>query len=117
MLVEDEEIVRDMITHVLGECGYTVLATDSYDEAIKANAKWEGSIHLLITDVVLPRMSGRDMAEKLTSLRPGVKVLFISGYTDDTVAQHGILEEGVHFLEKPFTPKKLSEKVRAILDA
>ena len=117
LLVEDEETVRGLAGEVLEGNGYTVLAARHSKDAFLASGRQEGSIHLLVTDVVMPGLSGRELAERLASSRPTMKVLYISGYTDDAVVRHGVLVEGAAFLQKPFTPDMLLRKVREVLDA
>jgi PAS domain S-box-containing protein len=115
LFVEDEQSVRELVREYLQGAGYRVLDAGDGIEALEVAAAHKGTIHILITDVVMPRLSGRDLAAKLSSERPGVKVLFISGYTDDTIVRHGVLEGGVAFLQKPFNLKSLSEKIREVL--
>jgi two-component system, cell cycle sensor histidine kinase and response regulator CckA len=118
LLVEDEAAVRMLAARVLREHGYTVFEASHPDEALTiAGAQPSGSIQLLLTDVVMPRMSGRALAEELLKLRPDIKTMFISGYTDNAIVHHGRLDPGVAFLPKPFSPATLVRKVREILDA
>ena len=117
LLVEDEDVVREPVRRVLSQNGYTVLEARHGGEALQVCEQHEGPIHLLVTDVVMPRMSGRELAERLASLHPGMKVLYISGYTDNAIAHRGVLEPGTAFLQKPFTPYALALKVRQVLDA
>ena len=117
LLVEDEEFVRTLVGDIFEENGYTVLRASHSDEAFRISGQHEGPIHLMVTDVVLPGMSGRELAERLASSRPKMKVLYISGYTDDAVVRHGVLAESVAFLQKPFTPEVLLRKVREVLEA
>jgi len=117
LLVEDEEGVRDLAGRILELKGYKVIMASNPTEAAQAFERHEGPIHLLLTDVVMPTMSGRQLAEHLALLRPELKVLYMSGYTDNAIVPHGILEEGVQFLQKPFTPDSLIHKVREALDA
>jgi two-component system, cell cycle sensor histidine kinase and response regulator CckA len=117
LLVEDEELVRHLVQKVLKANGYTVLVAASGADAERVAGEHEGSIHLLMTDVVLPGINGRQVAERLTVERPGIKVLYLSGYTDDAIVRHGVLEAGVAFLQKPFTPMVLARKVREVLDS
>jgi CheY-like chemotaxis protein len=116
LLVEDEEMVRDLVQFSLEEAGYPVLAADSGRAALALAERHDGPIHLLMTDVVMPEMSGRELAEHFTTHYPTTKVLFTSGYTDDAVVRHGLLTAEVAFLQKPFTLNGLLAKVRAMLD-
>lgn len=115
LLVEDEKMVRTMAERGLGNRGYKILACGTGQEALAVMDKMREPIHLLLTDVVMPEMSGPDLAKKVEEKRPGIKVLFMSGYTDEMMAAHGILEEGTHFIQKPFTPSTLAKKVREVL--
>ena len=116
LLVEDEEGVRDLAKRILELKGYKVIMAASPTEAVQVCERHEGPIHLLLTDVIMPTMSGRQLAEHVAFLRPGMKVLYMSGYTDNVMVPHGILEEGTAFLQKPFTPEALTRKVREVLD-
>jgi two-component system cell cycle sensor histidine kinase/response regulator CckA len=116
LLVEDEEMVRRLAYRVLERCGYAVLEAREADEALLLGKEHAGTIDLLVTDVVMPGMGGHDLVERIVALRPEIKVLYVSGYTDDTVAHHGVLDPGVAFLQKPFTPLVLAHKVREVLD-
>jgi CheY-like chemotaxis protein len=117
LLVEDEDLVRSMVRRVLTRNDYAVLQAGNGEEALRICRRHEGPLHLLLTDVVLPGgMSGPDIAARLSGLHPEVKVLYMSGYTDDAILQHGVLDPGVAFLAKPFTPTALSHKVRQVLD-
>ena len=116
LLVEDESVVRKLAYRVLHDHGYTVLEARKGDEALVLAELHEGPIHLLLTDVVMPEMSGREVAQQLLLLRPEIKVLYMSGYTDDTVVRHGVEESEVPFLQKPFTPEVLMAKVREVLN-
>jgi nitrogen-specific signal transduction histidine kinase len=116
LLVEDEDGVRALSRHVLQVCGYTVLEATDGAEAVRIAGQHREHIDLLLTDVVMPRMSGREVAERVAGMHAGTKVLFLSGYTDDAVVRHGILEAEVAFLQKPFSPASLAAKVREVLD-
>jgi two-component system, cell cycle sensor histidine kinase and response regulator CckA len=116
LLVEDDEQVRVLAKTVLERHGFRVIAAAGCEEALRVVATFKEPIQLLLTDVVMPRMSGRQLAEKLTLQRPRMKVLFMSGYTDDTVIHHGVLQAGMQFLQKPLTPEGLTRKVREVLD-
>jgi PAS domain S-box-containing protein len=116
LLVEDEEIVRGLCFRLLDRLGYKVLQASNGDEALEvARARGE-RIDLLMTDVVMPGMNGRELAERLVALHPETKVLFTSGYTEDAIVHHGVLEGGVSFIGKPYSPSELAKKVREILD-
>lgn len=117
LLVEDEAMLRAMSTTMLERGGYRVLSAAGGKEALLLAEKAGETIDLLITDVVMPEMNGRDLAATLTSRSPGMACLFMSGYTADVIAHHGVLDSGVHFLQKPFSAKELAAKVREVLDA
>lgn len=116
LLVEDEEMIRKAAREILEANGYLVLEAAGGAEALMICGMHKAPIQLLMTDVVMPQMSGRELAEHLASLRPELKVLYMSGYTDDAIVHHGVLEEGVAFLEKPFTAQALMHRVRELLD-
>jgi two-component system cell cycle sensor histidine kinase/response regulator CckA len=117
LLVEDEDGVRSLARHVLTGCGYTVLEAADGEEAVRVAGRAAGPIHLLVTDVVMPGPGGREVAERVRDWHPGVRVLYVSGYTEDAVVRHGVLQDGVNFLQKPFSPLALAHKVREVLDA
>jgi two-component system cell cycle sensor histidine kinase/response regulator CckA len=117
LLVEDEEAVRTIVSKILQNKGYTVLEAHHGIEALQICEHHEGLIHLMVTDVVMPMMSGRELAERLTMLRPEIRVLFMSGYPDNAIVHHGVLGAGTAFLQKPFTLNALECKVRELLDA
>ncbi|MGQ9631470.1 MAG: PAS domain-containing protein [bacterium] len=116
LLVEDEDVVRELARRSLLHYGYTVLEARRPEEALQICEQHEGSIHLLVTDVVMPGMSGRELAERLASLRPETKVLYMSGYADNVIVHYGVLDLGAPFLQKPFAPEALARKVREVLD-
>jgi signal transduction histidine kinase/CheY-like chemotaxis protein len=117
LLVEDEPPVRDLAIRLLKQQGYRVLEAANAEEALRvAQENDEEKIHLLLTDVVLPRMGGKDLADQVKVLRPDIKVLYTSGYTDDAIVHHGVLNPDTHFLQKPFSLKTLSQKIREVLD-
>jgi PAS domain S-box-containing protein len=116
LLVEDEAALRDLTSSVLQACGYTVLEAKNGGEALDISQHHEGQIHLLLTDVVMPGISGRVLADQLLQLRPQIKVVYMSGYTGQTVGAHGILDPGSLFLQKPFTREALGLKLRSALD-
>ncbi len=117
LVVEDAPAVRAVTRQVLERQGYTVIEAAGGDAALQLAAAHAGPIHLLLTDVVMPGLSGRQVAERLAIRRPEMRVLYASGYTDDSIVRHGILEEGIAYLQKPFTPESLARKVRTVLDA
>jgi two-component system cell cycle sensor histidine kinase/response regulator CckA len=117
LLVEDEHVVRSMLSASLRTYGYHVLESENGGEAIRVRDQYgKNDIHLLITDVIMPGMSGKTLADMLLKTSPDMRVLYISGYTDDAIVRHGVIEKGISFLQKPFAPDELAWKVREILD-
>ncbi len=116
LVVEDDQSVLGLAASALSKYGYSVLEAETGEEALNLLGGHEGEIHLLLADVVLPGMSGRDLAEGLTSRSPHTKVLYMSGYADNAIVLHGVLEEGIEFIQKPFSPESLARKVRQVLD-
>lgn len=116
LIVEDEQAVRRLILNLLRQQGYDVIEASDGDEALRLFEKTAGAIHLLITDLVMPRLGGFELAQRLALQRPGAKVLYMSGYSDDTLLRREGLPVGADFLQKPFTPEALSRKVREVLD-
>ena len=117
LLVEDSAGLRKLATRVLAPAGYTVLGAATGEEALRLLERHAAPVHLLLSDVVMPGMSGRDLAERLAQTHPGMKVLYMSGYTGDAIVRHGVLEAKVPFLNKPFTAAALLRKVREVLDS
>ena len=117
LLVEDSEPLRRLAELFLKENGYRILAASDGAEAQQLAAQFADPIHLLLTDVVMPGINGRVLAERLAPSQPAMKVLYMSGYTDSFIAGHGVLEDGVHLLHKPFTEETLMRKVRELLDS
>ena len=117
LLVEDEPEVRSLVQRILKTQGYTVVTAANPDEALAVAREFRGPIQLMVTDVVMPGMSGLQLAERLNPTRPDMKVLFVSGYTNDAIGHQGVLDPGTAFLQKPFTPNALARKVREVLEA
>jgi PAS domain S-box-containing protein len=116
LLVEDEPAILQMIKRILEREGYSVVAAGTPGEAIRLARELAGDIHLLVTDVVMPEMNGRDLAKNILTLYPRLRVLFMSGYTTNVIAHHGVIDEGVNFIEKPFTKGVFTHKVREVLN-
>jgi len=117
LVAEDEDAVRQIIEKALQARGYTVMVARDGNEALAIAGRHAGQIDLLVTDVVMPDMNGRALSERLTHVRPTIKTLYLSGYTDDAILHHGVLEEGVAFLQKPFSLGALARKVREVIEA
>lgn len=117
LLAEDDAAVRNTALRALRACGYEVLTAEDGQAALDEGARCKKPIHLLVTDVIMPRMDGRELVRRIMPTRRDMKVLYISGYTDEVIAQRGILEEGISFLHKPFLPHELAHKVRQVLDS
>jgi DNA-binding response OmpR family regulator len=116
VLVEDEDGLRALVREVLEDGGYRVIDAGTPEEGLAAAQGAPGGVDLLMTDVILPQMRGNELAARVRATCPGVRVLFMSGYTDEAVGQHVVLDESAHFLQKPFTLAALLSKVRAVLD-
>jgi two-component system cell cycle sensor histidine kinase/response regulator CckA len=117
LVAEDEDGVRSLAREVLEKYGYTVLEAANGEEALKVAERHAGPLHLLLSDVVMPRMGGPELAQALVARRPGVKVLYMSGYTDHPMVRRGVVNAGVAFLQKPFTPTVLVSRIREVLEA
>lgn len=115
LVVEDDAGVRVLIAEVLQRRGYRAIMASTPSEALRLFDQEAPAIDLLLTDVVLPEMSGRDLADQLQRAQPGLRVLFMSGYTDAAIVHHGTLEKGTPFIQKPFSPDSLSRKLREVL--
>jgi CheY-like chemotaxis protein len=116
LLAEDDEAIRTLGARVLGALGYNVLVARTGGEALRIVAEHKGQIDLIATDVVMPEMNGSQLVERVLEARPGIRVLFMSGYTDDEVMRRGVIDGQTAFLQKPFTPDLLAHKVREVLD-
>jgi CheY-like chemotaxis protein len=116
MVVEDNTMLRDMAQKILERYGYRVLIAGSGDECLRRLTTHDGPVHLLLTDVVMPEMNGRELYARLAPLRPDLKVLYMSGYTDNVILHHGVLEAGIDFIQKPFSVQGLASKIRMLLD-
>ena len=116
LLVEDEDMVRDLSKEILEGYGYEVISAPNGKEGLRICQEFEGDIDLVITDVVMPQMSGRELAENVGALRPDTRVLYMSGFTDDAIVRHGVLDDGMSFIQKPFSPDSLALKAREVLD-
>jgi len=117
LVAEDEDGVRSLTKEVLEKYGYTVLEASNGEEALKIAERHEGPLDLLLSDVVMPRMGGPELAQELLARRPAVKVLYMSGYTDHPMVRRGVVNAGVAFLQKPFTPTALVSRIREILES
>ena len=115
LVVEDEEIVRDLVCAVLEEEGYNVICAADGLEALEVAGNFDGNIHLLVTDVIMPHMNGPELATKLSELRPDMKVLYVSGYSDNDIGHHGVLDPRFELLQKPFSPQALARKIRDVI--
>jgi PAS domain S-box-containing protein len=115
MVVEDEELVRDLVCRTLRRAGYTVLVADDGEEALRVSGAYPGAIDLMISDVIMPRMGGRELADRIIRLRPTLRILFVSGYANDASETSGALGPGAEYLQKPFTPSMLVDRVREML--
>jgi DNA-binding NtrC family response regulator len=116
LLVEDEEGVRGLTRQLLQRHGHTVLEAEHGQDALLLCERYSGPIHLLLTDVVLAQMSGRELVGRLAPMRPTMRVLYMSGYSDEAIVQHGVLAPGTAFLQKPFTTESLMRRIREVLD-
>jgi DNA-binding NtrC family response regulator len=116
LVVEDDDALRDLAREILEMHGYTVIDARHPGEALLIVERRTGRIDLLVTDVVMPEMSGRELAERLSAVRPLLKVLYMSGYTDNAIVHHGVLDPGITLIQKPFAPDAFAGKVREVLD-
>jgi CheY-like chemotaxis protein len=117
LVVEDNDLVRDMTSEALKQYGYTVIEAPGGEQALKVIQEYGEKIDLLLTDVVMPGLNGRELADQILSLRPGIRVLYMSGYADNAIVQYGVLNPGLAFIEKPFSPETLAAKLRQVLNS
>jgi CheY-like chemotaxis protein len=115
LLVEDEQTVRELAAEMLREQGYQVLVAKDGFEALGLAGRLNGNLNLLVTDVIMPKMNGKELADKIAEAHPNLKILFVSGYTDEMIARHGVLEAGVEFIQKPFSSANLANKVYQLI--
>jgi CheY-like chemotaxis protein len=115
LVAEDEEIVRELVCDVLEDQGYNVLCANNGVEALEIAQSYDGEIHLLVTDVIMPQMNGHELAEQVFRTRPETKVLYVSGYSNNEIGNHGELDPRIDLLQKPFTPQKLASKIHEII--
>jgi signal transduction histidine kinase/ActR/RegA family two-component response regulator len=115
LVVEDEDIVRELVCEVLEDQGYNVLCARDGIEAMNMASEFDGTIHLLVTDVIMPHMNGHELASKLAVVRPDMKILYVSGYSDNDIGDHGVLDPRYELLQKPFTPQTLARKIRDVI--
>ena len=113
--MEDQPEVLALVLNVLRQYGYHVLGATGPQESLRLMRDHPGEVHLVITDIIMPGMTGRQLAEEMERIRPGTRILFMSGYTRSEIGKEGLLDEGLYFLQKPFTPDTLAERVRAVL--
>jgi DNA-binding NtrC family response regulator len=116
LIVDDEDYIRELVSAILEIEGYNILEAGGGPQALKVADEFDGKIHLLLTDVVMSPMTGSELVKLISPIRPEMKVLYISGFPDDAIVQHGIHQSQVSFLPKPFTPKVLVQKIRTVLD-
>jgi DNA-binding NtrC family response regulator len=116
LIAEDEPSLRKYISDVLKPLGYKILGAADGEEALRISADYKEDIHLLLTDFIMPGMNGRELADTMQKDRPDMKVLIMSGYTDDVIAQHGVLENGLNFLQKPVTVARMASKIREVFE-
>ena len=117
LLVEDDSSVRAFAARALRGQGYKVLEASNGKEALQTAQEFTGEIHLILTDVVMPEMSGKELASQIEAARPGIKALFVSGFTSNAIIHHWVLDSSVFFLQKPFTADDLAHKVREVIDS
>jgi PAS domain S-box-containing protein len=115
LIAEDDQIIQRMIRSYLEPLGYNLLIASDGQEAINLSKAYEGDIHILLTDVIMPNMNGQELADAIQEMRPDMQIIFMSGYTDDVISHHGVLEPGVNFIQKPITPSRLAKVLREVL--
>ncbi len=116
LVVEDDDVVRNLACEFLQDLGYSVMSADSPNQALQISSSYMGPIDLLLTDVVMPGMDGPKLYAHMSALRPAMRVLFMSGYSENLIATHGVLNPGIHFIPKPFTVNALASRIREALD-